>query len=69
MLSEHYFGDLESFDEAHNHYEFFRNTFVAPSSMSIDSLRNDRKFIIVGRKGVGKTATQMYLAREMEEKG
>ena len=69
MLSEHYFGDLEAFDEAKNHYDFFRNTFVVPSTMSVNSLANDRKFIVVGRKGVGKTAVQMDLARKLEERG
>lgn len=58
MLSDHYFGDLESYDEAKNHYDFFRNTFIVPSSMSTSSLANNKKFIVVGRKGVGKTATK-----------
>lgn len=69
MLSRHYFGDLEANDEAQSHYEFFKNTFIVPSSMNVEALSNNRKFIIVGRKGVGKTAVQMRLAQEVEEKG
>lgn len=68
-LSDHYFGDLEAYDEAQVNYDFFNSTFVTPSSMSQSSLRNDRRFIIVGRKGVGKTAVQMKLARDLEAKG
>lgn len=68
-LSERYFGELEAFDEATLHEEFFENTFVAPSSLSMDSLRNNRKFIIVGRKGTGKTAVQMRLSDQLKKKG
>jgi hypothetical protein len=45
MLIERHFGDLEAFDEAQNHYDLFRQTFVAPGSMSTISLANDKKFI------------------------
>jgi hypothetical protein len=68
-LSERYFGELEAFDEATQQEEFFENTFVAPSSLSMDSLRNNRKFIIVGRKGTGKTAVQMRLADQLKKRG
>ena len=69
QLSAHYFGDLEAFDEATSNIDFFNATFVAPSSMSSASLSNRRKFIIIGRKDVGKTATQMRFASELESKG
>ena len=68
-LSQLYFGELEAFDEAKQNREFFRNSFVVPTSMSLETLRNDRKFIIVGRKGSGKTAVQMNLADKVREKG
>ncbi|MGO7588594.1 P-loop ATPase, Sll1717 family [Rhizobium leguminosarum] len=68
-LSEHYFGELEAFDEAKLNEVFFDKTFVVPSSLSMDSLRNNRKFIIVGRKGAGKTAVQMRLSEQLRNKG
>lgn len=68
-LSDHYFGDLEAFDEAKANRDFFNNTFIAPSSMSATALKNNKKFIITGRKGVGKTAVQMKLAQELEARG
>ena len=37
--------------------------------MSIDSLSNRKKFIIVGRKGVGKTTVQMKLAGKLKDDG
>ena len=69
-LSKLYFGELEAYDEARLHRHFFEATFVDPISMSMDSVRNNNKFIIVGRKGAGKTAIQMRFAERIsEEKG
>ncbi|MBW6420012.1 hypothetical protein KX729_00985 [Rhizobium sp. XQZ8] len=68
-LSERYFGDLEAFDEANQNDSFFGNTFVVPSSLSLDSLKNNKKFIIVGRKGSGKTSVQMHLAERVKKQG
>lgn len=68
-LSELYFGELEAFDEATNESDYFSKTFVVPNSISESTLRKNRKFIIVGRKGVGKTALQMHLAQKLSEQG
>lgn len=68
-LSERYFGDLEAFDEANQNDTFFEQTFVLPSSLSMDSLKNNKKFIIVGRKGSGKTSVQMHLSNKLNKKG
>lgn len=68
-LSELYFGELEAFDEARNETEYFASTFVVPESISISSLRKNRKFIVSGRKGAGKTALQMYFAEKLEKEG
>ncbi|EBA12686.1 P-loop ATPase, Sll1717 family [Roseobacter sp. CCS2] len=68
-LSDLYFGELEAFDEANNEVEYFSNTFVIPDSISISTLRKNRKFIIVGRKGVGKTALQMYFSNQLIKDG
>lgn len=69
MLSEHYFGDVEAIDEGKNHPEYFSSTFLMPTSIAISSLRNDRNFIIVGRKGSGKTALQFYFSGIVEKSG
>ena len=68
-LCELYFGDLEAFDEANNEREFFNKTYVAPQSLSVASLKNNRRFIVVGRKGAGKTAVQMHFADELSADG
>ncbi len=68
-LSDLYFGDLEAFDEANNEKSFFDATFILPQSLSILSLRNNRRFIVVGRKGAGKTAVQMHLAKKLSDQG
>ncbi len=68
-LHELYFGDVEALDESENHSEYFIGSFVAPPSFSLDMLRNDREFVVVGRKGAGKTASQMYLMRQIERQG
>lgn len=69
MLSEHYFGDVEAIDEGRNHSSYFFSTFVAPSSFALSALNNKRKFIIVGRKGSGKTAVQFHFSKQLEENG
>jgi hypothetical protein len=69
MLSEHYFGDVEAVDEGKNHPEYFHATFVLPSSFSLNALNNNRKYIIVGKKGVGKTAVTFSFARQLESQG
>src|SRR5687768_14826854 len=68
-LSERYFGELEGYDEAKLNELFFSQTFVVPKSVSMEALRNNKKFIIVGRKGTGKTTVQMHIAKELLAKG
>jgi hypothetical protein len=67
-LSELYFGELEAHDEARLHSDYFRKCFIAPNSMTASTLRNDNKFIIIVRKGSGKTAVQMHLSEELKIK-
>lgn len=69
QLSELYFGDLEALDEGRLHEKYFLDTFVIPSSFSVRSLNNRGKFIIVGRKGSGKTAAQFWLAESIRKEG
>lgn len=69
MLSERYFGELEGYDEAILREHFFTKTFVVPNSISMEALRNNNKFIIIGRKGTGKSTVQMHLARQVTAKG
>lgn len=69
MLSEHYFGDVEAIDEGRNHSEYFSRTFIIPSSFALSSLNNAGKYVIVGRKGAGKTAIQFFLSQQLERDG
>lgn len=68
-LSDRYFGELEAFDEARSNQYFFDKTFVVPNSLSMESLKNNKKFIIVGRKGSGKTSVQMNMAEKLRDQG
>lgn len=68
-LSDLYFGDLEAFDEGSDHPDYFNNTFVVPSSLSQSVLNNKKKYIIVGRKGSGKTAVQFWLSKKLRADG
>ncbi|WFE73573.1 P-loop ATPase, Sll1717 family [Roseinatronobacter sp. S2] len=69
LLSECYFGDVEAIDEGNNFPDYFHSTFILPSSFSVNALNNKRKYIIVGRKGSGKTAVQFYLSDKLKERG
>ncbi len=68
-LGELYFGDLEAIDEGMNHKNYFLNTFILPTSFSFSSLRNDRNYVIVGRKGAGKTAAQYFMSNDLSSNG
>ncbi|WP_171100241.1 hypothetical protein [Ruegeria sp. HKCCD7255] len=69
MLGDHYFGDVEAIDEGRNHPNYFDLTFIVPESFSLRSLNNSKKYLVVGRKGAGKTAVQFHLSRELGQKG
>ena len=68
-LSEHYFGDVEAIDEGRNYPSYFDLTYVLPESFSVGALNNKKKYIIVGRKGSGKTAMQFHLSKQLAKNG
>src|SRR5260370_17688803 len=43
-------------------------TFINPISFQLSTLSNRRNYIIVGQKGAGKTACQLYLESEKANK-
>ena len=47
--------------------EHFRDSFLAPTGISIDDFRKGVKFFIFGMKGAGKTAFLRYLRLILED--
>ena len=68
-LSEVNFGEYEARREYHRDKSFFTNTFLTPLSFSLDTLSSKKNFILIGRKGTGKTACQIFLKNQKEAEG
>jgi hypothetical protein len=68
-FSELQIGDYSALREFQRDREFFLNSFLPPNSFSMKSLRNNNNFVLVGRKGTGKSSCCLALSVEMEEKG
>ena len=63
------FGDYSGLREYKRDPRFFVNSFIQPPSFSLDSLHNRRNFIIVGRKGSGKSSCCLALAHKKNDEG
>ena len=68
-FSEMEFGDYSAIREYHRSPEFFMNSFLPPNTFSLSSLRNNNNFILVGRKGSGKSSCCLALAHEKAADG
>lgn len=68
-LADLYFGDLDALEESINGKNYLFKSFISPISFSFSTLKNSSNFIIVGRKGAGKTAAQIYFEKELQERG
>jgi len=55
--------------EYHRDPDFFVRSFIQPDSFSLDGLSNRSNFIIVGRKGTGKSSCCLRLAHEKMKDG
>ena len=60
-MSDFNFGEYDARREFIRGREYFRQSFIDPISFGLETLRNDKNFIIVGQKGAGKTACQLHL--------
>lgn len=67
-LSEFNFGEYDARREFLRAPAYFMNTFINPISFQLSTLSNRRNYIIVGQKGAGKTACQLYLENEKSNK-
>ena len=63
------FGDYSGLREYKRNPDFFVNSFIEPPSFSLNSLHNRRNFIIVGRKGTGKSSCCLALAHLKKNEG
>ena len=55
------FGEYDARREFLRAEQYFINTFIDPVSFPLSTLSNRQNYIIVGQKGAGKTACQLYL--------
>ena len=62
-------GDYSALREFQRDQEFFLNSFIPPQSFSLSSLRNNNNFILIGRKGTGKSSCCLALSVEQEREG
>lgn len=68
-LSEFNFGEYDARREYLRTQSYFLQTFVDPISFTLNTLSNSKNYIIVGPKGAGKTACQLYLESEKSKEG
>lgn len=66
-LSQYNFGEYDARREFLRDQKFFIESFIDPMSFQINTLNGGKNFIIVGQKGAGKTACQLYLEKTKEQ--
>jgi hypothetical protein len=67
-LSEFNFGEYDARREFLRNESYFIKTFIDPISFPLVTLSNKTNYIIVGQKGAGKTACQLYLENDRSQK-
>ena len=67
-VSEFNFGEYDARREFLRAEQYFMQTFISPISFPLNTLNNRNNYIIVGQKGSGKTACQLYLENEKAKK-
>lgn len=68
-LSQFNFGQYDARREYERTKDFFMSSFIPPATLSMDALNSANRFILIGRKGAGKTALMFYLKETVEDKG
>jgi hypothetical protein len=63
-LSEFNFGEYDARREFLRDENYFIKTFIDPVSFPLGTLSNKTNYIIVGQKGAGKTACQLFLEND-----
>jgi hypothetical protein len=63
-LSEFNFGEYDARREFLRDENYFIRTFIDPISFPLSTLSNRTNYIIVGQKGAGKTACQLFLEND-----
>lgn len=66
-LSLFNFGEYDARREFLRAEQYFMKTFIDPISFSLGTLSNSRNYIIVGQKGSGKSACQIYLEEKKKK--
>lgn len=68
-ISEFNFGQYDARREYERDKDFFVSSFIPPVTLSLDSLNSGNRFIVIGRKGAGKTAAMFYLKELVQQRG
>lgn len=68
VLSAFNFGEYDARREYLRAQQYFMKSFIDPISFSLGTLSNSRNYIIVGQKGSGKSACQIYLENEKTDR-
>lgn len=68
-IGELNFGEYSALREFKRRPEFFRSTFVDPNSFGGSKLSNKANFILVGKKGTGKTTYCLHLSEGLQQNG
>ncbi len=63
------FGDYSGFREYLRDPDFFLSTFITPASFSLSNIGRFENFVIVGRKGTGKSSSCIALSHEKSQAG
>jgi hypothetical protein len=67
-LSEFNFGEYDARREFLRDKNYFIKTFIDPVSFPLGTLSNRTNYIIVGQKGAGKTACQLFLETDRADR-
>ncbi|MDM9618836.1 ATP-binding protein [Rhizobium sp. S96] len=68
-MSKFNFGEYDGRQEYLRGEDYFLNSFMLPPNFNTSNISNNKKFIIVGHKGVGKSSVQLYMERLRREEG
>ena len=68
-ISEFNLGEYDARHEYSRGERYFLDSYISPTSFPLSTLSNRQNYIIVGKKGAGKTASQLFLENSKANEG
>jgi len=68
-ISEFNLGEYDARQEYSRGEQYFLESYISPTSFPLSTLNNRQNYIIVGKKGAGKTAAQLFLENTKTAEG